>query len=116
MPTGLVPSQVLCPLVPQPHCCRQAHPLCLQVGPQLLDSRLRGHTAGGSLHPREVTADLLCPHQDKCCPFTSLGDQLSAPSRDLCPGSTSPAQSKLQVPAEGPALLSTHVRGFSVRP
>ena len=60
--------------------------------------------------------DLLCPHQDKCCPFTSLGDQLSALSRDLCPGSTSPAQSKLQVPAEGPALLSTHIQGFSVRP
>ena len=70
----------------------------------------------GSLHPREVTADLLCPHQDKCCPFTSLGDQQSALSRGLCPGSGSPAQSKLQVPVEGPALLSTHVRGFRTHP
>lgn len=75
----------------------------------------RQHRAGGSLHPREVTADLLC-HQDKCCPFTSLGDQLSALSRDLCPGSGSPAQSKLQVPAEGPALLSTHLQGFRTHP
>ena len=108
-PQGLSPPRCSVHLCLQPRCCRQAHPLWMQVGPQLPDSRLRGHTAGGSLHPREVTADLLCPHQDKCCPFTSLGDRLSVLSRDLCPGSSSLAQRKPQVPAEGPVLLFTHV-------
>ena len=115
-PQGLSPPRCPVHMCLQPRCCRQNTSYgcrwalsCQTGGSEVTQGR-------GSLHPREVTADLLCPHQDKCCPFTSLGDQQSALSRGLCPGSGSPAQSKLQVPVEGPALLSTHVRGFRTHP
>lgn len=48
-PRGLSPPRCPVHMCLQPRCCRQEHPLWMQVGPQLPDRRLRGHTGQGQL-------------------------------------------------------------------
>lgn len=49
--------------------------------------------------PREVTT-ALCPHQYKRCPFTPQSNGLEDKPKSRAQGSSSPAPSKRQVPAE----------------
>lgn len=77
MPTGLVASRVPHPPVPATLLRQEGTPPMGVGGPSVG----LGPHGGAVLLPREVTADLLGPHQYRCCPFTprstSLGDKLS---------------------------------------